>query len=320
MDELRAAVVGVGRLGALHARKYRELKGVKLCYVVDADSERARSIAAETGAAPLPSHHALVGKVELASIAAPGLAHYQIARDLMVAGLDILLEKPMAANLEQARELAAIAANCGRILQIGHLERFNPAIVRLRPILNNPRFIECHRLAPFTERGTDVDVVLDLMIHDLDVVLSVTSAEVSSVEAVGVAILTNRIDVANARIRFNNRLIANLNTSRVAPRRERKIRFFQPDAYISLDYEARRLQIYRKTPPPPGGNYPVISAEQIEIGEGDPLRDEIAAFVHSVRTRSIPQVNAADGLRVMELSERIMTAIEQEGREFSSSI
>jgi predicted dehydrogenase len=224
----------------------------------------------------------------------------------------------MAANLEEARELADIAANCGRILQIGHLERFNPAIVRLRPILNSPRFIECHRLAPFTERGTDVDVILDLMIHDLDVVLSVTSAEVSSLEAVGVAILTNRIDVASARIRFSNQLIANLNTSRVAPRRERKIRFFQPDAYISLDYEARRLQVYRKSPPPPGGSYPIISAEQIEIGDGDPLRDEIAAFVRSVRTRSVPEVNPADGLRVMELSERIITAIQEAAREFPS--
>jgi predicted dehydrogenase len=318
MDELRAAVVGVGRLGALHARKYCELDGIRLSYVVDAVPERARTIAAETGAVPLPNHLALAGKVELASIAAPGQAHYQIARDLMLAGVDILLEKPMAANLEEARELADIAANRGRILQIGHLERFNPAIVRLRPILTNPRFIECHRLAPFTERGTDVDVILDLMIHDLDVVLSVTSAEVSSLEAVGVAILTNRIDVANARMRFSNRLIANLNTSRVAPRRERKIRFFQPDAYISLDYEARRLQVYRKSPPPPGGSYPIISAEQIEIGDGDPLRDEIAAFVQSVRTRSVPAVNPADGLRVMELSQRIITAIQEAAPEFPS--
>jgi predicted dehydrogenase len=309
MPELRAAVVGVGRLGALHARKYADHPGVRLCYIVDSDPLRAREIAAETGALPLPDHRALAGRVELASVAAPGLAHHEIARDLMLSGIDVLLEKPMAATVAEARELAAIAEDSGRILQVGHLERFNPAVVRLRPILNRPRFIECHRLAPFTERGTDVDVILDLMVHDLDVVLSVTSAAVSSLEAVGVAILTNRTDVANARIRFADRLIANLNTSRVASRRERKIRFFQPDAYISLDYEARRLQVYRKSPPPAGSNYPVISAEQIEIGEGDPLRDEIAAFVDSVRRRSIPRVSASDGLRVMELSERIITAI-----------
>jgi predicted dehydrogenase len=311
MPELRAAVVGVGRLGALHARKYLNLPGVKLCYVVDLDAGRALEVAAETGAIALADHQALAGKVDMASVAAPGLAHYSIARDLMLAGIDVLLEKPMAATLGQARELAEIASTHKRILQIGHLERFNPAIVRLRPLLKNPRFIECHRLAPFTERGTDVDVILDLMVHDLDVILSVTSAEVSSLEAVGVAVLTDRIDVANARIRFADRLIANLNTSRVAPRKERKIRFFQPDAYISLDYEARRIQVYRKELPPAGANYPLISAEQIEIEEGDPLLDEITAFVRSVTTRCIPEVDATAGLRVIDLSERIAAAIRQ---------
>lgn len=309
MPELRAAVVGVGRLGALHARKYTNLEGVRLCYVADADSERAREIADETGAVALPDHRELAGRVQLASVAVPSLAHYEIARDLMGAGIDVLLEKPMAATLAEARELSSIAHGCGRILQIGHLERFNPAIVRLRHLLKHPRFIECHRLAPFTERGTDVDVILDLMVHDLDVILSVTTASVSSVEAVGVAVLTDRIDVANARIRFADGLIANLNTSRVAPRKERKIRFFQSDAYISLDYEARRIQVYRKEPPPAGAPYPVISAEQIEINEGDPLRDEIAAFVQSVQTRRAPAVDSAAGLRVMELSERIVEAI-----------
>ncbi len=309
MRELRAAVVGVGHLGALHARKYTNLGGVKLSYVTDIDPRRAREIAAETGAVALPDHRSLAGKVELASVAAPSLAHYAIARDLMLAGIDVLLEKPMAATLAQARELAAIASDYGRILQIGHLERFNPAIMRLRPLLKNPRFIECHRLAPFTERGTDVDVILDLMVHDLDVILSVTSAPVSSLEAVGVAVLTDRIDVANARIRFADRLIANLNTSRVAPRKERKIRFFQSDAYISLDYEARRIQLYRKTLPPAGASYPMISAEQIEIDEGDPLRDEIDAFVQCVLTRRSPEVDPAAGLRVIELSERIVEAL-----------
>ncbi len=232
----------------------------------------------------------------------------------MEAGIDVLIEKPMAATVAEARELAAIAMRTGRILQVGHLERFNPAIVRLRSILNCPRFIECHRLAPFTERGTDVDVVLDLMVHDLDVILSVTNAAPRSLEAVGVAVLTEQIDVANARIRMADGLIANLNTSRVAPRRERKIRFFQPDAYISLDYEARRIQIYRRSAPAPGSSYPTISAEQIELSEGDALMDEIAAFVASVRTRSAPKVGPADGVRVMELSELIRTSINNDGQ------
>jgi predicted dehydrogenase len=312
MRELRAAVIGVGRLGTLHAQKYAALDGVKLSYVVDIDARRAYEVAAQTGALPLENHREIAGKVDLASIAAPGVAHHAIARDLLESGIDVLLEKPMATTLAQARELAVIAARSSRILQIGHLERFNPAIVRLRSILKSPRFIECHRLAPFTERGTDVDVVLDLMVHDLDVVLSATSAAVNSLEAVGVAVLTDQIDVANARIRFADGLIANLNTSRVAQRRERKIRFFQHDAYISVDYEARRIQVYRKNPPPPGSTYPVISAEQIELGDADALKDEIASFVESVRTRTPPKVSAADGLRVMELSDRIRRAIQNE--------
>jgi len=224
----------------------------------------------------------------------------------------VLLEKPMAASVREARELAAMAERSGRILQIGHLERFNPAFVELRPMVRGPRFIECLRVAPFTERGTDVDVILDLMVHDLDVILTLTTAEVAAVEAIGVAVLTDQVDVANARLRFSDGLIANLNTSRVAPRRERKIRIFQPDAYLSVDYEARRIQVYRKSPPPPGGTYPEISAQQIDLGEGDPLGDEIAAFADSVRTRSAPAVTALDGLRVMEVSERIRDAMRTE--------
>jgi len=221
MNELRAAVIGVGRLGAIHARKYAAIPNLKLTHVVDTDAERAAEIARELGAIAFEDHRQLPGAIDLASVAAPGVYHHAIASDLMRAGIDVLLEKPMAEKLTQARDLAALASASKRVLQIGHLERFNPAVVHLHSIVKNPRFVECHRLAPFTERGTDVDVVLDLMVHDLDVILSVTAAEVVSLEAVGVPILTERIDVANARIRFSDGLIANLNTSRVAPRRER---------------------------------------------------------------------------------------------------
>jgi len=305
MRELRAAVIGAGRLGNLHARKYAAIAGIKLAYVVDLDSAHAASVASELASAPLTDYRLLAGKVDLVTVASPGVTHHEIASAMLRSGIDVLLEKPMAETLAQARELAALASASGRILQIGHLERFNPAVVRLHSIVKNPRFVECHRLAPFTERGTDVDVVLDLMVHDLDVILSVAPSEVASLEAIGVAILTDRIDLANARIRFQSGLIANLVTSRVSARRERKIRFFQPDAYISVDYEARSIQLYRKTPPAPGANFPTISAEQIELGEGDPLADEVSAFVNAVRNRSKPAVSADDGLRVMELSERI---------------
>lgn len=311
MHELRVAVVGAGRLGSLHVAKYAALDGVLLCYVVDIDTRRAVEAATAFGATPLSDFRQVAGKVDAVTVASPSLTHYDIASWMLEAGCDVLLEKPMCTTVDEARSLAAIARRSGRILQIGHLERFNPAIVHLRSIVNHPRFVECHRLAPFTERGTDVDVILDLMVHDLDVILSIAPADPISTEAVGVAVLTDRIDVANARIRFSNGLIANLNTSRVAPRRERKIRFFQPDAYISLDYEARRIQVYRRNPPPPGGQYPEISAEQIDLGEGDPLGDEVASFIAAVRNRSTPAVTADDGVRVMELIEQIRFAMEQ---------
>jgi predicted dehydrogenase len=309
MSDMRAAVVGAGRLGTLHARKYAGIEGLRLACVVDVEADRAQALARETGAQPLDDYRGLAGRVDLATVASPGSTHFEIARAMLAAGIDVLLEKPMAATLAQARELADLARRGGRILQVGHLERFNPAVIRLRTIVNNPRFVECHRLAPFTERGTDVDVILDLMVHDLDVILSLVPAEVESIEALGVEVLTDQIDVANARIRFTSGLVANINTSRVAPRRERKIRFFQPDAYISVDYEARSIQIYRKRPPPAGAKFPVISAEQIDMGEGDPLADEVRAFVESVRTRQRPAVTAEDGLRVMEISERIRAAM-----------
>jgi predicted dehydrogenase len=309
MRELRAAVVGAGRLGTLHAAKYAALPGVRLTCVVDIDAACAERVARLNGADMLTDYRDLVGRVDLVSVATPTVTHLEITAGLLAGRIDVLVEKPMTATVEQARELAALAQGSDRILQVGHLERFNPAVMRSRPFIKGPKFIECHRLAPFTERGTDVDVIFDLMVHDLDVILSITGAEVAAVEAVGVAVLTERVDIANARLRFDNGMIANLVTSRVSQRRERKIRFFQADAYISLDYEARTVQIYRKNPPLPGQLYPTISAERIDLSEGDPLADEIAGFVDCARSRSMPQVGVRDGLRVVELCELISSAI-----------
>lgn len=309
MPELRAAVVGAGRLGTLHAAKYAALPGVKLAWAVDLDAARAEQVARSTGAGMLTDYRHLLGKVDLVSVATPTVTHLEIAEALLAGGVDVLVEKPMTATVEQARKLAALARGSDRILQVGHLERFNPAVMRSRPFIKDPKFIECHRLAPFTERGTDVDVVFDLMVHDLDVILSITGTDLAAVEAVGVAVLTERIDIANARLRFDNGMIANLVTSRVSQKRERKIRFFQPDAYISLDYEARTVQIYRRNPALPGQLYPTISAERIDLAEGDALADQIGAFVDCVRSRSMPQVGVMDGLRVVELCELISSSI-----------
>jgi predicted dehydrogenase len=311
MAEIRAAVIGAGRLGSLHAAKYAAHDGVRLAYVADVDAERARAVASHYGAAAVGDYREFDGKVDVATVASPGVTHHEIASHLLRAGCDVLLEKPMATTIAQARALAELAESSGRILQIGHLERFNPAVIHLRSLVSAPRFIECHRLAPFSERGTDVDVVLDLMVHDLDVILSLKPADATSVESLGVAVLTDSVDIANARLRFSNGLIANLTASRVSARRERKIRLFQPDAYISVDYEARRIQVYRKGPAAAGSNFPTISGEQIDLGEGDPLADEVASFISAVRTRSAPAVTARDGLRVIELIERIRTCMEQ---------
>jgi predicted dehydrogenase len=251
-----------------------------------------------------------VGRVDCASVAVPTPLHRDIGVALLDAGVDVLVEKPVAATVGEARELVARADDRGRILQVGHLERFNPAIRALQPILTKPRFIECHRLAPFVERGTDVDVVLDLMIHDLDVILSMVASPVASVEAVGLAVLTASPDIANARIRFEDGAIANVTASRVSMKRERKLRIFQPDAYISLDYDERRLRICRRVAAA-DGETATIEVEERSVAGQDALREEIRAFLCAVRSREEPAVSGRVGLRAMELADRILASVEE---------
>src|SRR5713101_4153636 len=310
--DLRAAIVGAGRLGTLHAQKYAEVPSVKLAFIVDIDRDRACTLATATGAIALADHRELASRVDLATVAVPGLMHHPVARDLMESGVDVLVEKPMAASLAEAHDLAGIATRTGRILQVGHLERFNPAILHLRSILRTPRFIECHRLAPFTERGTDVDVVLDLMIHDLDVILSMVPSALRSVEAVGVPVLTSSVDIANARLRFANGCIANVTASRVSMKRERKLRIFQADAYLAVVYGERRVRICRREPDADGQTALVL--EEREVPEGDALEREIDAFLHAVRAREAPAVSGWDGLRALEVAHVIRESLEAEVR------
>ncbi|MGN6720919.1 MAG: Gfo/Idh/MocA family oxidoreductase, partial [Candidatus Binatia bacterium] len=248
-------------------------------------------------------YRSLFGRVQCVSIAVPTRLHYQVARDFIDAGIDVLVEKPLTANIGEARELVAAAQRKNVLLQVGHLERFNPAIRRLEGVIKEPKFVECHRLAPFVERGTDVDVVLDLMIHDIDVIASLVRAPIERVEAVGVPVLTERPDIANARINFANGCIANITASRVSLKRERKIRFFQPDAYISIDYDQRRAQIFYK--PAPGAGWLDIRTETVEIKEGDALADEIDSFLECARSRKHPLVGGAEGLRALEIASMI---------------
>jgi predicted dehydrogenase len=312
MTELRAAVVGVGHLGRFHAEKYAALDGVRLVGVVDRDPARAREVAAALGVSVFADHHALAGAVDCASVAVPTVAHAAIGLDLLAAGVDVLIEKPLASTVAEGAALLRAAEGAGRILQVGHLERFNPALRAAAAIITEPRFLECHRLAPFVDRGTDIDVIRDLMIHDLDVIQSFIDAEVETVEAVGVPVLTARVDIANARLRFANGCIANVTASRVSLKRERMLRVFQPDAYVAIDYDQRRVRSVRREPATVPGGLAKIVAEEHDAGQGDPLRDEIAAFVAAVAGRTTPIVSGRAGLRALELAERIAASIERQ--------
>ena len=300
---IKAAVVGVGYLGKFHAEKYAASEKAKLIAVVDTDPDRAQEIGAPLAADVLTDYRQLFGRVQCVSVAVPTRFHFQVARDFIDAGIDVLVEKPLTADIAEARDLVAAAKKKNVILQVGHLERFNPAIRRLEGVIKEPKFVECHRLAPFVERGTDVDVVLDLMIHDIDVISSLVRSPVERMEAVGVPVLTDKPDIANARIKFANGCIANVTSSRVSIKRERKIRFFQPDAYISIDYDQRRAQIYYK--PAPGAGWLGIRGENIEITDGDALADEIDSFLDCVRTRKLPLVDGEEGLRALEIASMI---------------
>ena len=249
----------------------------------------------------------MFGRVQCVSVAVPTRLHRDIAREFLEQGIDVLVEKPLASNLAEGRDLVETAQVGNAILQVGHLERYNPAIRKLESIIKEPKFVECHRLAPFVERGTDVDVVLDLMIHDIDVIASLVRSPVQQVEAVGVPVLTDKPDIANARIKFANGCIANVTSSRVSIKRERKVRFFQPDAYISIDYDQRRAQIFYK--PPPGATWLDIRGESIDIKDGDALADEIDSFLDCVRNRSLPLVGGAEGLRALEIASMISSQL-----------
>ena len=297
------AVVGVGYLGKFHAEKYAQSPSADLRAVIDIDEARAREVAEKCHTQALADYRALFGQVAAVSVAVPTALHHRVAAEFLRHGIDVLVEKPMTADLAEGRELVELAAAKNLVLQVGHLERFNPAIRKLESIIKEPKFVECHRLAPFVERGTDVDVVLDLMIHDIDVITSLVRSPVERVEAVGVPVLTDKPDIANARIKFANGCIANVTASRVSLKRERKVRFFQPDAYISIDYDQRRAQIFYK--PAPGATWFDIRGESIEIKEGDALADEIDSFLKCVRSRSLPLVGGAEGLRALEIASMI---------------
>lgn len=302
-EPIAVGVVGVGYAGNLHASKYAALSAARLVAVADIDEGRARETGERYQVPAVKDYRDLFDKVRCVSIAVPTQQHYPVARDFLAAGIDVLVEKPITAAVSDGQKLVNLAREKGCILQVGHLERFNPVVRELTKFISAPKFVECHRLAPFMTRGTDVDVVLDLMIHDIDVISSLVHAPVAAIDANGVAVLTDKPDIANARIRFDDGCVANVTASRVSVKRERKIRFFQSDAYISLDYDAKTAQVYRMEDRSRG--WAGIRGQMIAMENGDALRDQIESFLESVATRRSPVVSGEDGLHALQIASAI---------------
>jgi len=309
MDKIRAAVVGVGYLGRFHAQKYAQLPQCSLVGVVDSEPAAATRVAAELQVAAFGDYRALLGKVDAVSVVTPTPTHYDIACAFLESGAHVLVEKPITETTEQAERLIGVARQCGRVLQVGHLERFNPAILAAESLLTRPRFIECHRLAPFRERGTDVNVVLDLMIHDIDLVQMIVGSPVASLEAIGTPVFSSAIDIANARLRFDSGCVANVTASRVSLKTERKLRVFRDDAYLSIDLQQKILTVIRKRVPPASeGQLPVEIQEQ-SFDQGDALLAEIGSFIAALRGERRVLVSGEDGLRALRtaiaITERV---------------
>jgi predicted dehydrogenase len=306
LSALRVAVIGVGHLGKHHARILSSMPGVELVGIVDTHLGRATEIAAEYRTRPMLDVRELDGKVDAVTIAVPTETHLEIARRFLLAGVPVLVEKPMARSLAEADEMIAAAAKADTLLAVGHTERFNPAVAVAREHLTDPRFIEVHRLGTFPERSLDIDVVFDVMIHDLDVILSVVPSEVESIDAVGVAVLTKRFDIANVRVRFRNGCMANLTASRISRERVRKIRFFQKDAYISIDYAAQKVEKFTISRPL---GIPKIDGGDLAVTNEEPLARELADFVDAVTSKRPPLVDGAQGRRALALAEQISSTM-----------
>jgi predicted dehydrogenase len=313
MQALRTAVIGVGYLGRFHAQKYASLPDSQLVAVVDARAETRERVAAEVGCRAVADHLEILDEVDAVSIATTTPMHFPIARDCLEHGVHVLVEKPVTETPEEARTLIDLAARRGAIFQVGHLERFNSAILALEGTLGTPRFVESHRLAPFKERGTDVNVVLDLMIHDIDLIQSLVGSPIVSIDAVGTSVFSAGLDIANARIRYANGCVANTTASRVSMKTERKLRLFQDDAYVSIDLQQKVLTVVRKPPEGAGAAPGKVAIEERSYEQGDALRHEIEAFLRSIREGRPPVVSGEDGLRALETAIRITELVQGPG-------
>ena len=305
MKKLKCAVIGAGYLGKFHAEKYAALPDCELLAVVDVNKKVAQEVAAKYGAQALTDYQTLLGQVDAVSIVVPTSLHHVVSRDFLNSGSHVLVEKPITVTVEEANELIAIAGEKELILQVGHLERFNPAVLGLNDIENKPLFIEAHRLSPFNPRANDVSVVLDLMIHDIDIILALVDSEVERMDASGTAVLTNDTDIANARLVFKNGCVANVTASRISMKMERKMRLFRPSSYVSIDFQNRVLMEYHTGDKEMFPGIPEIVAEESVFESGDALLEEIKHFIKCIQTGENPLVPGEAGRRALQTALQI---------------
>jgi predicted dehydrogenase len=309
MKRVRLGVIGVGYAGELHAQKYAAMEDVDLVGVADADFARAQQVARRYNTTAYSNYAELLPFLDGASVAVPTVSHFEIGHEMLTHGVNLLIEKPITLNLEEAQSLIGRAKEHGAVLQIGHIERFNPAVVKMESLISKPIFIESHRLNFFTTRGTDVDVVLDLMIHDLDIILHIVNSEIEDIDAVGMSVVNDKTDIANVRIIFANGAVANVTASRVSSESLRMLRIFQPDTHISVDYGDRKLTVTRlngdKTL---AGSSPIVHWEE-EFPNSDPMADQLRSFVEAITKKSEPKVSGDDGMRALAVSLSIIKQI-----------
>jgi predicted dehydrogenase len=310
MKPLRVGVIGVGYLGKFHAEKYAYMKDVELVGIVDIIADRAERVAKRFRTESFSDYRELIDQVDAVSVVVPTPLHFSISRDFLEHGVDVLIEKPVAQTLEEAEALIEVAASRGSLIQVGHLERFNPAVIALTKVVDRPLFIESHRLSVFKERGTEVDVVLDLMIHDIDIILSLVKAQPQQVHAAGVPVISSRVDIANARLMFENGCVANVTASRISVKNMRKIRIFQKDTYVSVDYSNHDITIIRKDGQGVDLPIPGMSMERSIFEKADALEAELGSFVDAVRTRNAPLVSGHDGRNALGVALDIVGQIE----------
>jgi len=315
LSPIKTAVIGVGHLGYHHARLYTALDGAELVGVCDSREDHGRKVAEEFGTRYCATVQELIDAgIQGASVAVPTVGHHEIVLQLLNAGIDVLVEKPIATTLDQAKEMVALANEKGCLLQVGHVERFNGAVMALTKAIKKPRFIECHRMSPFPNRGDDVSVILDLMIHDIDVIMALDDSEIVSIDAVGIPVLSKEEDIANVRLRFASGCVANLTASRISLERMRKIRIFEANAYVSTDYSEQQVMIYRKKDgelPDDASPMEAITMEPLEIEKVEPLMIEISSFLECIETRSTPIVPGEAGLKALQLAHDIMKFIRE---------